>query len=441
MSNKKSTPLSDLSAEDHLRLAAEKLGISGGNLSSLERGFEDAAREMSRLELTRRLNSVESSGSKKCPRCGRRCGIRARNKKRTIRTLSGEISYQRNYHYCSHCSSGFYPRDEAYEIPENGDVSRELERRILDFAMNDPFAHGAERFSLHYPSSISPNLLRRVFDRVSERVNQCEEEWVQSSMKAPEANQSDAAVVVETDGSMVSTTQGWKEVKLGMVYSLQATSKKTKSKRSSPRFVASMDGTATFEDNLEQALHSHKKKRPETVLWLGDGAAGYWNIAERACPNAVQILDWYHVMEHAADCAKHLFDETSLQRCWLDACKNRLLCPSGITQLLDELEACLFLTRVESERTALSNLRRYFLTHKDRMDYHRYRKNGWPIGSGSIESAHRYVLQARMKRAGQHWSHKVAANMAKMRANYITAGPEKFYRAIEDAEAKTAMAA
>jgi len=220
MDEKKKQSISELSTEDHLRLAAEKMGIEGNTLSSLEVGFDQMAQSMSRLELSRRLNESETREPQKCLRCGRLCGIRARGKARTIRTLSGEITYWRNYHYCNHCSRGFYPRDNAYEIPEHGDVSRELERRILDFAMNDPFAQGAERFSMHYSFSVSSNLLRRVFERVSGRLSDCEEEWIQQEMKAPEENNADSITVVESDGSMVSTTQGWKEIKLAMVYTL-----------------------------------------------------------------------------------------------------------------------------------------------------------------------------------------------------------------------------
>ncbi|MCP4445681.1 MAG: hypothetical protein GY811_10130 [Myxococcales bacterium] len=46
-----------------------------------------------------------------------------------------------------------------------------------------------------------------------------------------------------------------------------------------------------------------------------------------------------------------------------------------------------------------------------------------------------------MKRAGQHWSHKVAAAMAKMRAHYVTAGPARFHQAIEDAKLNTKITA
>jgi hypothetical protein len=38
------------------------------------------------------------------------------------------------------------------------------------------------------------------------------------------------------------------------------------------------------------------------------------------------------------------------------------------------------------------------------MDYRRYRHNGWLIGSGPIEAAHRTVVQQRLKLSGQRWT-------------------------------------
>jgi hypothetical protein len=37
------------------------------------------------------------------------------------------------------------------------------------------------------------------------------------------------------------------------------------------------------------------------------------------------------------------------------------------------------------------------------MDYPSYRTAGWPIGSGSVESSHKFVVQARLKGSGMHW--------------------------------------
>ena len=50
------------------------------------------------------------------------------------------------------------------------------------------------------------------------------------------------------------------------------------------------------------------------------------------------------------------------------------------------------------------------------MKYKEYRNIGCGIiGSGAIESAHRTVIQKRMKQSGQRWSIKGAKNMLRLR--------------------------
>ena len=205
------------------------------------------------------------------------------------------------------------------------------------------------------------------------------------------------------------------------------------------------NGTATPVPLVAQrnkALASHSKIRPKEVLWIGDGAAGFWNIAKRVCPGAHQILDYYHAVQHAADCGKIIFDgDEDLHAIWTSTVKKMLMAPDGIEAVLDDLEGCLFLAESERQRKAINDLRRYYRNHRHRMNYNAYRQSGWPIGSGSIESAHRYVLQKRMKLAGQHWAPKTANDMARMRAAYKTAGPARFHGAITDAYNFTNMAA
>ena len=41
---------------------------------------------------------------------------------------------------------------------------------------------------------------------------------------------------------------------------------------------------------------------------------------------------------------------------------------------------------------------------EDSVDYGAYHARGWPLGSGEVESAHRYVPQERLKIAGAFWN-------------------------------------
>jgi hypothetical protein len=46
----------------------------------------------------------------------------------------------------------------------------------------------------------------------------------------------------------------------------------------------------------------------------------------------------------------------------------------------------------------------YFTKRQDQIAYAAFEQQGWPLGSGAGESAHKTVLQARMKRAGMSWA-------------------------------------
>jgi hypothetical protein len=86
---------------------------------------------------------------------------------------------------------------------------------------------------------------------------------------------------------------------------------------------------------------------------------------------------------------------------------------------------------------AVENLVRCYRTNANRMKYRLFREDRLPIGSGAVESAHRHVLQTRMKRAGQRWVLRNARRMARLRAAYRTAGALAFYGAIRRARRET----
>ena len=94
--------------------------------------------------------------------------------------------------------------------------------------------------------------------------------------------------------------------------------------------------------------------------------------------------------------------------------------------------ACLPMTTTEAQLAALDDVVGYYRNNEKRMRYRTFRDQGLPVGSGIVESAHRHVLQVRMKRAGQRWGIVRARRMVRMRAVYRTAGARDFHRAIRD---------
>lgn len=375
----------------------------------------------------------EKPTPKACPRCGKRTPVKARDRERTVRSLSGPVAFKRNYHYCEACKHGFYPVDRMLDLPEEGELTGEMEMRVLDFAVNEVYGDGAKRWSLHYREEISDNLLRRVVARVGTQCESADQGRLQEELKPRSA--AAEVLVVETDGSMlpIRGDEPWKEAKVGIVY--RHDTKECAPTPGSARYVAVVGGQAEFAAVLEEALEVENIDDSGTVLWLGDGAACNWRLADHLAPDAIQILDWHHAVEHAVDCGKAVLgDESPYLPLWQRRAEA-LLAAGNPDAVIAELRDCqAAIKNSAAARRAIDDLVRYYETNAERMEYAHYRSCGYPIGTGAIESAHRHVLQTRMKRAGQRWALRGARRMARLRAAYRTGGASRFYGAIRRAK-------
>jgi hypothetical protein len=60
---------------------------------------------------------------------------------------------------------------------------------------------------------------------------------------------------------------------------------------------------------------------------------------------------------------------------------------------------------------------RYIKNRPHQLNHKAAIENDLPIGPGEIESAHRYVIQKRLKIAGSWWLEETAGNMLALRIN------------------------
>ena len=198
------TPLGGLSDADLLREVARRRLTKGSfDIDAIEELAGAAQRDMGEETLAAALAALspEDDKPKACPKCKQLVPVKAKNRLRHILTTAGELRLARNYHYCTQCGRGFAPRDAELNLPEEGEVSSAMERRILDFGINDTFESVAERWSIHFPTSISSNLVRRVMDRVGLR---CEAAYSEEALQV-------------ASSMLLTREESWKEVKVGVV--------------------------------------------------------------------------------------------------------------------------------------------------------------------------------------------------------------------------------
>jgi hypothetical protein len=427
-------------AELFREIARRRAARGALDLDAIEVSSEASQRELGQETLDAAIAALppEDDAPKACPKCKHLTPVKAKNRPRHILTTAGELRLTRNYHHCSQCGAGFYPRDAELKLPESGEVSDAMERRLLDFGVNDTFEAVAERWRIHYPSiPISSNLVRRVVDRVGA---QCEAAYSEESLqracleKPPEPA---SMLTVATDGSMLLTREhGWKEAKVGVVVRggfIPPGAERERRRMKDPRYVAVLGGQLEFKKGMVAALAAESADEVETVVWLGDGARENWTLASELCPLAIQVLDVPHAVHWAMLCGKALLGEGHcLLRQWEDRI-HQLLDADSPDAAIAELMECLPFTTADEQLAALDDVVEYYRSNQKRMQYRAFRKRGLPVGSGIVESAHRHVLQTRMKRAGQRWGIIRARRMVRLRAAYRTAGASKFHSAIRAA--------
>lgn len=221
----------------------------------------------------------------------------------------------------------------------------------------------------------------------------------------------DEVLYVEADGSMILTREeGWSEVKVGRIFKssdcLHAEGKPGWISHS--QYTAHLGGHKDFTITMDNLLdkYGHLGNR---LVFVSDGATWIRNWVEDAFPEAISILDYYHACEHLHEFSSSVFADKAKEKIWTDKQKEWLL-KGQVKTVISNIK------RMGKNSVAASQLITYYSNNKNRMAYQEYKKIGCGIiGSGAIESAHRTLVQKRMKQSGQRWSWDGAQHMLNLR--------------------------
>jgi hypothetical protein len=151
---------------------------------------------------------------------------------------------------------------------------------------------------------------------------------------------------------------------------------------------------------------------------LGDGAE--WIRRQTQEVFGIQgtfLCDFFHVSEYLGEAALRCRKQAPDQ--WRRTQQKRLK-RGAVKNVIEALTEHLEPAETQDEIASVRKAHRYLSNRLDCLDYPRALALGLPIGSGMIESGHRHVLQARLKKAGAAWLIESAdriANLRVLRAN------------------------
>jgi len=222
------------------------------------------------------------------------------------------------------------------------------------------------------------------------------------------------------DGSMVLTREedgGWKEMKLGRVFTDGVHYQINENRRwiRESLYAAHFGHCDQFLDKFEPIL-DHFEPLKERLVFINDGANWAWKRVDESYPKATQILDFFHACEYLTDFAKLFFKNEQQRQVWVNTQKEALLADK-VEQVIQTIRA--FQVSGSVQQKGQEKILTYYENNKHRMIYKTFREKGMLIGSGPIESAHRVVIQKRMKQSGQRWTIKGGQQVANLRVAHI----------------------
>ena len=330
---------------------------------------------------------------------------------RTVTTLAGPVTVWRAYWHCAGCGTGVHPADAGWALPEEG-ASWAVQTHAALLGTLQPFRQAAEM--LHRLTGLSVSA--RSIETWTERVGAA---YRPPTLGPHEPGPAPDVEVLAVDAVMVCFHDGWHEEKVAMAWQLQDGEARP------PRYVTGEGPWDTCGPALQELTRREGRRRAGTLVCVADGAHAIWRLLTREFPEAVQILDWYHVQEHLAEVATALgADGPAWHKRQRDALETR-----GPVPVLWTLRRLMHTGTTKAVREAARGCFTYLWWHRTRMEYPTAIARGYPIGSGRIESACKQVVQQRAKQAGMRWSHPhlqtvLAARCAFLSGDWDLAGEQ-----------------
>jgi len=225
-----------------------------------------------------------------------------------------------------------------------------------------------------------------------------------------------------TDGSQVNTRvedengSTWKEMKLGLIFCDKDVIRRGDGSHTITKkeYVCYFGSAEEFKKFVFAAAAKAGYGKIEEIVVIGDGAQWIWKMCEELFPDAVQILDFYHMSENTHKYAKFIYPDNEVTRkIWA----NKVL-DSLNTGKIEEAINLVKENKVDKAPDGVVNLYTYITNNRGRINYKFYKDNDYYIGSGAIESANKMVIQQRMKQSGMRWSINGGQYIAALRTKY-----------------------
>lgn len=383
------------------------------------------ARALVNHQLNERAGRPQSWGN--CRQCGRRLESKGFVHRRML-TLVGWVEWRRRVGRCPNRCAGSHdaPFDAVLGIVPYQQTSLELVRLGCLLAVFLPFELAVQLLSQLCGIDISDDTVwqwvqqfgRQAMQQLNRELDNLDQ-GIEPAMEAIDPTLLELPLVIAADGVSVpfraqaGTPKGkirFQEVKIALlarVQSIQPRSTPARTRLEQRRLVAVLGNIEDLQARLQlEALRQGITTAPQ-VVWISDGARGFWRLFEQHFASiATGILDFYHAAQQlweAADAYGNTLP-TRTPGQWFERLRHQLR-QGYVHRIVQELGDLLkYPSTPTSAKPVLKRVRQYLSKHLAHLQYRQFKQQGFPIGSGMVESACKWLIEQRFKGTGMRWS-------------------------------------
>jgi hypothetical protein len=357
----------------------------------------------------------------------------------TVHCIFGSFKLQRDYYYHEGKKQGHYPADAALGL-EQGNTPA-LARLVCLEGADETSYQKAEN---HLRETGGIDVSARQIQRLVQPVGAAAQNWQQREAQKPEPG-SQAVPIMYVSGDASGVPMRKEELEgrrgkqpdgsaktrmayLGCVFTQHKRDEEGHPIRDhqSTTYVSSFGSIDEFGPLLRQEAIRRGLPLAMQVILLIDGAAALANMGRDCFGTAIQIVDFYHALEHAGKVLLALLGSKEHPDY-----KRRLR--RWAKQLLkDQVEKLIAQMRLECagkpQAEAVEKQLGYFVNNVARMQYGSFRRQGFFIGSGVVEAGCKTIIGSRCKQSGMFWGEPGAENILALRCIHASRRLDQFWK-------------
>jgi hypothetical protein len=356
--------------------------------------------------------------------------LKQRRKRRvTLRSELGDVSLLVDYGQEPETGRWYAPLQAAWGLGPHEKMTPAFAEKLCFTVTATGSYEEAAQVASKWSLSVDDSTLHALTQRVGARAEQQAQARYQEAPKERLPGEPASALgVLMVDGCQIRYRgEGWgkkkskkehvewHELKMGVFYRHEqwARTEKGRGLLTGKVVVSCQNEAAELGRQLHWEARREGLGRAKEMLFLGDGAAWVWNLKKDRWSQARGLLDFYHASEHVWELGRAVQGEKeSALGAWVEPMLHRLR-HGKEKQVLEQMAG---LRKRQGEAgEIIQREQNYFVTHAERINYQEIADQGWPIGSGAVESACRQK-QCRFKRCGQFWTKNGLRNLNALHA-------------------------